>query len=147
MGTQNKIVRFGDLKKVETIEEFRETLLKLFVSNPEKREIYLKPTLLSEFYSEMKERPFYYSVDKINSLSQLYRMSCMGMVKIKDKKFQTTDNGWDLMNDEILNLEIVENNNEFIEKVKNSYWMLIGSGKTDMILQKVCSDDFIRNNK
>jgi hypothetical protein len=147
MGTQNKIVRFGDLKKVETTEEFRETLLKLFVSNPEKREIYLKPTLLSEFYSEMKKRPFYYSVDKINSLTQLYRMGCMGIVKIKDKKFQTTDNVWDLNEEEIMNLEIVEDNNEFIKKVKNSSWFMIGNGKTNMILQNICSGDFIRNNK
>ena len=95
----------------------------------------------------MKERPFYYSVDKINSLTHLYGMNCKGIVKIKDKKFQTTDNVWDLKDDEILNLEIIENNNEFIDDVKNSYWMFIGSGKTDMILQNICNDDFIRNNK
>ena len=147
MGTQNKIVRIGDLKKVETIEEFRETLLKLFVSNPDKREIYLKPTLLSEFYSEMKKSPFYYSVDKINSLTQLYRLDCMGIVKIKDNKFQTTDNVWDLNEEEIINLEIIEDNNEFLEKVKKSSWFMIGNGKTDMILQNICSGDFIRNSK
>jgi hypothetical protein len=140
-------MKLQELKKVETIEEFRETLLKLFVSNPEKREIYLKPTLLSEFYSEMKKRPFYYSVDKINSFTQLYRMDCMGMVKIKDKKFQTTDNVWDLNEEEIMNLEIIEDNNEFIKKVKKSSWFMIGNGKTDMILQNICSGDFIRNNK
>lgn len=147
MGTQNKIVRIGDLKKVETIEEFRETLLKLFISNPDKREIYLKPTLLSEFYSEMKKSPFYYSVDKINSLTQLYRLDCMGIVKIKDNKFQTTDNVWDLNEEEIMNLEIIEDNNEFLEKVKKSSWFMIGNGKTDMILQNICSGDFIRNSK
>jgi len=146
MKTKNKVLRIGDLKKVETIEEFRETLLKLFVSNPDKREIYLKPTLLSEYYSEMKERPFYYSVDKINSHTQLYRLGCMGMVKIKDKKFQTTDNLWDLKEEEIMNLEIVEDNNEFIKKVKNPFWFFIGSGKPSMILQNICSGDFIRNN-
>jgi hypothetical protein len=140
-------MKLQELKKVETIEEFRETLLKLFVSNPDKREIYLKPTLLSEFYSEMKERPFYYSVDKINTLTQLYRMDCMGIVKIKDKKFQTTDNLWDLNEEEIMNLEIVEDNNEFINKVKNSSWFMIGNGKPNMILQNICSGDFIRNNK
>ena len=140
-------MKLQELKKVETIEEFRETLLKLFVSNPDKREIYLKPTLLSEFYSEMKERPFYYSVDKINTLTQLYRMDCMGILKIKDKKFQTTDNLWDLNEEEIMNLEIVENNNEFIKKVKNSSWFMIGNGKPNMILQNICSGDFIRNNK
>jgi hypothetical protein len=139
-------MKLQELKKVETIEEFRETLLKLFVSNPDKREIYLKPTLLSEFYSEMKERPFYYSVDKINTLTQLYRMDCMGIVKIKDKKFQTTDNLWDLNEEEIMNLEIVEDNNEFINKVKNSSWFMIGNGKPNMILQNICSGDFIRNN-
>jgi hypothetical protein len=139
-------MKLQELKKVETIEEFRETLLKLFVSNPEKREIYLKPTLLSEFYSEMKKRPFYYSVDRINSLTQLYRLDCMGIVKIKDKKFQTTDNVWNLNEEEIMNLEIVEDNNEFINKVKNSSWFMIGNGKTDMILQNICSGDFIRNN-
>ena len=140
-------MKLQELKKVETIEEFRETLLKLFVSNPDKREIYLKPTLLSEFYSEMKERPFYYSVDKINTLTQLYRMDCMGIVKIKDKKFQTTDNLWDLNEEEIMNLEIVENNNEFIKNDKNSSWFMIGNGKPNMILQNICSVDFIRNNK
>lgn len=140
-------MKFQELKKVENIEDFRETLLKLFVSNPEKREIYLKPTLLSEFYSEMKKRPFYYSVDKINSLTQLYRMDCMGMLKIKDKKFQTTNNVWDLNEEEIMNLKIVEDNNEFIKKVRNSSWFMIGNGKTDMILQNICSGDFIRNNK
>ena len=140
-------MKLHELKKVETIEEFRETLLKLFVSNPEKREIYLKPTLLSEFYSEMKERPFYYSVDKINSFTDLYRLNCKGTIKIKDKKIQTTDNIWDMEEEEILNLEIVEDNNEFLDKVKNSNWFFIGSGKTDMILQNLCSGDFIRNNK
>jgi hypothetical protein len=139
-------MKLKDIKKVETIEEFRETLLKLFVSNPEKREIYLKPTLLSEFYSEMKERPFYYSVDKINSFTDLYRINCMGTIKIKDKKFQTIENIWD-MGEEILNFEIIEDNNEFTEKVKNINWLYIGSGKTDMILQNLCSDEFIRNNK
>ncbi len=140
-------MKLHELKKVETIEEFRETLLKLFVSNPDKREIYLKPTLLSEFYSEMKKSPFYYSVDKINSLTQLYRLDCMGIVKIKDNKFQTTDNVWDLNEEEIMNLEIVEDNNEFIKKVENSSWFMIGNGKTNMILQNICSGDFIRNNK
>ncbi|WP_297511709.1 hypothetical protein [Flavobacterium sp.] len=140
-------MKLQELKKVETIEDFRETLLKLFVSNPEKREIYLKPTLLSEFYSEMNKRPFYYSVDKINSLTDFYRLDCMGMVKIKDKKFQTTDNVWDLNEEEIMNLEIVEDNNEFISKVKNSSWFMIGNGKPNMILQNICSGDFIRNNK
>lgn len=140
-------MKLHKLKKVETIEEFRENLLKLFVSNPEKREIYLKPTLLSEFYSEMKKSPFYYSVDKINSLPQLYSMDCMGIVKIKDNKFQTTDNVWDLNEEEIMNLEIIEDNNEFIKKVKKSSWFMIGNGKTDMILQNICSGDFIRNNK
>ena len=139
-------MKLKELKKVETIEEFRDNLLKIFVSNPEKREIYLKPTLFSEFYSEMKERPFYYSVDKINTLTQLYRMDCMGIVKIKDKKFQTTDNLWDLNEEEIMNLEIVEDNNEFINKVKNSSWFMIGNGKPNMILQNICSGDFIRNN-
>jgi hypothetical protein len=37
----------------------------------------------------------------------------MGIVKIKDKKFQTTDNVWDLNEEEIMNLEIIEDNNEF----------------------------------
>lgn len=140
-------MKLQELKKIETIEDFRETLLKLFVSNPEKRKIYLKPTLTSEFYSEKKERPFYLSVDKINSLNQFYGLGCMGVVKIKDKKFQTTDNVWDLEEDEILNLEIIEDNNEFLDDVKNSYWSFIGGGKTDMILQKLCSEDFIRNNE
>jgi hypothetical protein len=138
-------MKLKELKKVETIEEFRDTLLKIFVSNPEKREIYLKPTLLSEFYSEMKERPFYYSVDKINSLTQFYRLGCMGIVKIKDKKFQTTDNRWNLKKEEILNLEIIEDNNEFLKKVKNPSWFFIGGGKPSMILQNICSGDFIKN--
>jgi len=140
-------MKIKTLKKVETIEEFRNTLLKLFVSNPEKREIYLKPTLLSEFYSEMKERPFYYSVDKINSFTDFYRLDCMGMIKIENNMFQTNDNIWDMSKEEILNLEIIEDNNEFIDKVKKSYWFFIGSGKTDMILQNICSGEFIRKKK
>ena len=46
-----------------------------------------------------------------------------------------------------MNLEIIEDNNEFIKKVKNSSWFMIGNGKTNMILQNICSGDFIRNNK
>lgn len=139
-------MKLKELKKVETIEEFRDTLLKIFVSNPEKREIYLKPTLVSEFYSEMKERPFYYSVDKINSLTQFYRLGCMGIMKIKSNKFHTTENRWNMEEKEILNLEFIEDYNEFIKKVKKSYWFMIGSGKTDMILQNICSGDFLSNN-
>ena len=36
--------------------------------------------------------------------------------------------------------------NKFIKKVKKSYWFMIGSGKTDMILQNICSGDFLSNN-
>ena len=61
--------------------------------------------------------------------------------------FQTNDNIWDMSKEEILNLEIIEDNNEFIDKVKKSYWFFIGSGKTDMILQNICSGEFIRKKK
>jgi hypothetical protein len=146
MKTKNKISRIGELKKVETMEDFRETLLKLFVSNQEKREIYLKPTILSKFYDENKGRPFYYPVDNINSYSQIFNIGCKGTIKIKDEKFQNTENYWDLEDEEILNFDIIEDDNEFIDKSENSYWMYIGSGKPIIILQTICSSDFMRKN-
>jgi hypothetical protein len=99
MRTKNKISRIGGLKKVETIEEFRDILLKILVSNQEKRKIFIKPIIGDG-------RPYFYPVDNISSFQDISKLFCLVSTKIIDKKF-TELNGWGLTNDEILNLEFV----------------------------------------
>ncbi len=140
-------MKLKTIKKIETIEDFRENLLKLFVSNQEKREIYLKPTLLYEFYKEMKGSPFYYPVDNINSFTQFHNIGCKGVIKIKDKKFQNNESYGGMEIEEILNFDITEDDNEFIDKSEDGYWMYIGNEKSSVILQTICSTDFIKENR
>ena len=63
-------------KKVETIEEFREILLKLFVSEKSTKGIYLKPTLLSDLYDEYGERMLFYPVEKIKTFRDFIQLDC-----------------------------------------------------------------------
>ena len=136
-------MKIKTIKKIETIEDFRENLLKIFFSNQEKREIYLKPTLMSDCYKEMKGRPFYYSVDNINSFTQFLDMLCMGVIKIQDKKFQTKNSFGKREKEEILNFDITEDDNEFMYEFEHTYWIYIGIERSLFILQTICSSDFI----
>lgn len=71
------------LKKVETIEEFREILLKLFVSDTKTRGIYLKSTPMTDLYEEYGGMLFY-PVEKLTTLRDFYELDCFVYPKDED---------------------------------------------------------------
>ena len=144
METKNKTLRLGDLKKVDTIEEFRDVLLKLFVSNQERREIYVLPSYLNKLYGK---GAYYYPVDKIDTLYDLMTLDCHLLVKVKDKKFYTKNNHWHLEKEEILNLEFILETEEYFKKVKNLRWYHFPGGKLGMIIENIGSTYFFNNYK
>jgi hypothetical protein len=72
----------GDLEKVETIEEFRNSLLKLFYSNQITREIYVK--LGKNICGDICK---YISVDELNSFEDILKLSVNRDVCIIPKIF------------------------------------------------------------
>jgi hypothetical protein len=126
-----KKMKIKELDKVETLEGFRETLLKLFFSDKKTRRIYVN---LGEEGCE------FLSVDLLNSFKDIIELS-------KDDKVSLTlkvDNLYfkkqvPKLNSIVKmgNIEIIDDEDKFLEIVKTPLWVQIKGNNMMFLIQNI----------
>jgi hypothetical protein len=129
-------MKIKTLKKVETIEEFRNTLLKLFYSNKEKRELYVR---LGNDNSD------FLSVDDFNSFKDIIKLSCVFDIQLTPKVdnlyFKKRVPRLDDIN-KLGNIEIIEDEMKFLELVKIPLWININDRNLTFLIENVFDKSF-----
>jgi hypothetical protein len=145
MEKKNWETTIGDLEKVETIKEFRNSLLKLFYSNQINREIYVK--LGKNICGDICK---YISVDELNSFEDILKLSVNRDVCIIPKIFSECffDKKY---KEENINLHLLKRlfliDNEFsynnhIMFYDNVNWIEICSNNVKSLLDILYNDKF-----
>ena len=129
-------MKLQELKKVETIEEFRNTLLKLFYSNKETRELYVR---LGNDNSD------FLSVDDFNSFKDIINLSSVFDIqltpKVDSKYFKRVV---PILEDihKLGNIEIIEDEKKFLELVKIPLWVNINDRNLTFLIENVFDKSF-----
>jgi hypothetical protein len=113
-----KKMKFEKLKTVETVEEFRNTLLKVFYSNQEKRELLIK-------YKLGKYESDFLSVDEFNSFKDIKELSDLNVYltpKVDSEFFSNYFSQYLDDLDDLMDIDIYEDEEEFLN-VKTPVWV------------------------
>jgi hypothetical protein len=129
-------MKIKTLKKVETIEEFRNTLLKLFYSHKEKRVLYVK--LGNDNFD-------FLSVDDFNSFKDIINLSSVFDIqltpKVDSKYFKRVVPKLKDIN-KLGNIEIIEDEKNFLELVKIPLWVNINDTNLTFLIENVFDKSF-----
>jgi hypothetical protein len=114
-----KKMKFEKLKTVETVEEFRNTLLKVFYSNQEKRELLIK-------YKLGKYESDFLSVDEFNSFKDIKELSDLNVYltpKVDSEFFLSNYPQYLYDLDDLMDIDIYEDEEEFLNVKKTPVWV------------------------
>lgn len=129
-------MKIKELDKVETLEEFKETLLKLFFSDKKTRRIYVN---LGEKGCE------FLSVDKLNSFKDIIELSkddnvslTLKVDSLYFKKQVPKLNSIVSMG----NIEIIDDEDKFLEIVETPLWVQIKGNNMMFLIQNIFDKPF-----
>lgn len=123
-------MKIKELKNVETIEDFRNTLLKLFYSNQEKRMLFL----LVDNKSEM------YSVDRFETFQDIMDLSKTQNISITPKMYNQYFSKKPIRLkrlDDLFQIDIIEDENHFLDIVKSPIWINIKNTNLFFLINKI----------
>ena len=129
------------IKKVETLEDFRKTLLKLFYSNQNDRSVYV-----SINRGEEGGIDYFVPVDNINSFQDILNLSNDFNVRLTlkvDFSFMNKKNNFLQKLIEVKGLKIYEDEEEFLEKVKFPKWYRVSDLLETCIIKDIFNEKYL----
>ncbi len=132
-------MKIKELEKVENLVEFKETLIKLFCSRTGGDAIFIKVKPKNRNGEEFK---FFYPLYEIKSYKDFLKLDCEAILKTNYYRNDLIKNKKRI---NILDLDIIEDNDEFLDKVEDKDYYYIGNKQFNLIFKSICEPVFLRH--